>query len=217
MSRTESLEKRLGYRFKNGALLEQALTHRSSGAQHNERLEFLGDGVLGCAVAQALYARFPEAPEGKLTQMRASLIRKETLAGLGGSLGLQTWMRAGADVALTDSLVADALEALIGALFVDGGYEAARRAVETLFAPLLERADPGAVLKDAKTRLQELMQARRQRLPEYRVVSEKLSPRANVFEVECLLPDSGLRSSGSGSSRQKAEQQAAAALLEQLK
>ncbi len=217
MSRTESLEKRLGYRFKNGALLEQALTHRSSGAQHNERLEFLGDGVLGCAVAQALYARFPEAPEGKLTQMRASLIRKETLAGLGGSLGLQTWMRAGADVALTDSLVADALEALIGALFVDGGYEAARRAVETLFAPLLERADPGAVLKDAKTRLQELMQARRQRLPEYRVVSEKLSPRANVFEVECLLPDSGLRSSGSGSSRQKAEQQAAVALLEQLK
>ncbi len=217
MFRPEALQDRLGYRFTDGALLEQALTHRSFGARDNERLEFLGDGVLGCAVAQALYARFPQVPEGKLTQMRAGLIRKETLAELGAGLGLAAALRAGADVAVTDSLVADALEAVFGAILVDGGYEAARRAVETLFAPRLERADPGAVLKDAKTRLQELMQARRSRLPEYRVVSEKLAPRNNLFEVECLLPDSGLKASGTGSSRQRAEQAAAAALLEQLK
>jgi ribonuclease-3 len=216
LSRPEALEERLGYRFADRALLEQALTHRSFGSRHNERLEFLGDGALGCAVAEALYRRFPQAPEGKLTQIRAGLIRRETLAGVAGELGLAAHLRLGSDVPVTESIVADALEAVIAAIFLDGGYEAARRAVEQVFEPLLERTDPEGVLKDAKTRLQEAMQAQHMKLPEYRTVSEKLSARDNVFEVECVLPDVGVRATGTGSSRQRAEQAAAAAVLEKL-
>jgi ribonuclease-3 len=216
LSRPEALEQRLGYRFSDGALLEQALTHRSIGAPHNERLEFLGDGLLDCVVAHALYQRFPNLPEGKLTQMRAALIRRESLARLANGLGLTTLVRAGPDVPVTESVAADALEAVCGAVFLDGGYEAARLAVEKVFEPLLGRIDPEGDLKDAKTRLQEAMQARHKRLPEYRIVAEKLSARNNVFEVECVLPDSGLSATGTGSSRQRAEQDAAAALLEKL-
>ena len=216
MARPEALERRLGYRFSDGALLEQALTHRSFGARHNERLEFLGDGVLDCAIAHALYLRFPDLPEGKLTQMRAGLIRRETLGRLAEGLGLPPLLRTAADVPLTESMSADALEAVLGAVFLDGGYEAARQAVAAIFEPLLSQLDPDSVLKDAKTRLPEAMQAQHKRLPEYRVVGEKLSARNNVFQVECVLPDLGLSATGSGSSRQRAEQQAAAALLEKL-
>ena len=216
MTRPEALQDRLGHRFSDGALLEQALTHRSFGARHNERLEFLGDGVLDCAVAQALYLRFPALPEGKLTQMRAGLIRRETLARVATELDLPALLRTAADVPVTESVIADALEAVLGAVFLDGGYEAVRGAVARLFEPLFAGLDPEGVLKDAKTRLQEAMQARHKKLPEYRIVSEKLSARENVFEVECTLPDSGLRALGSGSSRQRAEQAAAAAVLAQL-
>jgi ribonuclease-3 len=212
----EALEQRLGYRFANGALLEQALTHRSFGVPHNERLEFLGDGVLGCAVAQALYLRFPQIPEGKLTQIRAALIRRETLGQVGNGLGIDAGLRLGAEVPVTESIVADGFEAVIGALFLDGGYEAASEAVARIFEPLLARIDPDAILKDAKTRLQEKLQAKRDKLPDYRLISEKLSARENLFEVQCVLPGSGLSTTGSGSSRQKAEQQAAAAMLEKL-
>jgi len=216
LGREEQLEARLGHRFSDRALLARALTHRSAGADHNERLEFLGDGLLGCATAQALYRRFPDLPEGKLTQMRAGLIRREALARVAEALGLPALIRLGTDVPVTESITADALEAVFGALFLDGGYEAARDAVERVFEPLFSGIDPDAVLKDAKTRLQELMQARRRKLPEYRVVSEQLSPRNNVFEVECSLPDTGVRATGTGSSRQRAEQAAAAAVLEKL-
>ena len=216
MSRPADLEERLGYRFADKALLERALTHRSFGAAHNERLEFLGDGVLGCAIAHALYQRFPSLAEGKLTQMRAALIRREALAVVGERLGLAQSLRAGADVPLTESLVADAIEAIVGAVFVDGGYEAASRTAARLFQPLLEGVDPDAILKDAKTRLQELLQARRRKLPQYRIVSEQLSARSNLFEVECVLPDGDERASGRGSSRQRAEQDAAAEMLKSL-
>lgn len=216
MAPPEALQDRLGYRFLDGALLDRALTHRSFGASHNERLEFLGDGVLDCAIAEALYRRFPDLPEGKLTQMRAGLIRRETLARLAGELGLPQLLKAAADVPITESLVADALEAVLGGIFLDGGYEAARQAVGRIFQPLLASIDPEGVLKDAKTRLQEAMQAQKKRLPEYRIVSERLSARQNLFEVECLLPDGGVRATGTGSSRQRAEQAAAAAVLEQL-
>ncbi len=160
--------------------------------------------------------RFPGLPEGKLTQMRAGLIRRETLARLAEGLGLPPLLRTAADVPLTESVSADALEALLGAVFLDGGYDAARQAVAAIFEPLLSQLDPDSVLKDAKTRLQEAMQAQHKRLPEYRVVGEKLSARNNLFQVECVLPDLGLSATGSGSSRQRAEQQAAAALLEKL-
>ncbi len=217
MSQREALERRLGHRFSRPELLEQALTHRSSGAQHNERLEFLGDGLLGCAIAEALYARFPDLPEGKLTRLRAQLVRKEALSGLGESLGIGAQVRTGAGAPLTPANVADAVVAGFGAIFLDAGYDGARQAIGRAFEGLLAGIDPAVVEKDAKTQLQELMHARKKKLPEYRLTAEKHGATANLFEVACLLPELGLAASGSGASRQPAEQQAARAMLEQLK
>ncbi len=217
MAQREALETRLGHRFSRPALLDQALTHRSASAQHNERLEFLGDGVLGCVIAEALFDRFPALPEGKLTRLRAQLVRKETLSELGQSLGIAAALRLGPGASLTASIVADAVEAVFGAVLLDAGYGAARQVIASAYEGLLGAIDPEAVQKDAKTQLQELMHARRKKLPEYRLAAEKHSATANVFEVECVLPESGLSARGSGASRQQAEQQAAAAMLERLK
>jgi ribonuclease-3 len=192
-------------------LLERALTHRSHGPDHNERLEFLGDGVLGCAVADELYARFPQLPEGKLTQLRASLVRRDSLARVAGELKLADRVRA---AAVTDSVLADCVEALIGAIFLDGGYPAARRAVVQALGPRLDAVDPGRVEKDAKTRLQELMHARGKPAPQYRVIATHGAPHERSFEVECVIED--LRAEGTGTSRQRAEQDAARAMLEKL-
>jgi ribonuclease-3 len=221
LSRPADLERRLGHRFGNSALLEQALTHSSRGPENNERLEFLGDGVLGCAVAEELYARFPLLPEGKLTHLRASLVREEALAEVAGELGLAGFLRLGDGEMASgpgprSSILADALEALIGAIFLDGGYDAARGAVLHAFGPLLQRLDPERPAKDPKTQLQERLQAARQKLPEYRVLAVHGAAHRQSFEVECRVPDAGLTATGSGTSRQRAEQQAALALLEKL-
>jgi ribonuclease III len=215
LSRPAALEKRLGHRFAALELLQQALTHRSYGPENNERLEFLGDGVLGCAVADELYARFPQLSEGKLTQLRASLVRKEALAEVGGQLGLAELLRVGRlNAGTTASILADTVEAVFGAIFLDGGYVAARMSVVKAFEPLFVRLD-AHMPKDAKTRLQEIMHARKQPLPEYRVVGEHGQAHARTFEVECVV-GLGLSTKGSGTSRQRAEQQAAMAMLEQL-
>ena len=169
--------------------------------------------MLGCAVADELYARFPDLSEGKLTQLRASLVREESLVQAAKALGLASRLRAGT---VQDSVLADSLEALIGAIFLDGGYPAARRAVVLAFGPLLETLDPGRVEKDAKTRLQELMHARGKPLPEYRVAATHGAPHERTFEIECSIPGSDLVSRGSGTSRQRAEQEAARAMLEKL-
>ena len=216
MARPEVLEQRLGHRFTNAALLAQALTHRSAGAPDNERLEFLGDGVLGCAVAEELYGRFPRLAEGRLTRMRARLVREEALAEIAGHLEMTRFLRVGAKHPITPSVLADALEAVFGAIFLDGGYDAARRAMVRAFGPLLESLDPSDLEKDAKTRLQEIMHARGGKLPEYRVVATHGAPHQRSFEVECLVPDLGLAATGSGSSLQRAQQQAAKGLLEKL-
>jgi len=221
LARTTALETRLGHRFSTPALLEQALTHRSCGADNNERLEFLGDGVLGCAVADELYARFPRLPEGKLTRLRASLVREETLAQVAEGLELGPCLRLGegelaAGPQPRPSILADALEAVLGAVFLDGGYAAARAVVLRAFGPLIERLDPERPAKDAKTRLQELLQARQHRLPQYRVVSVQGEAHRQSFEVECSVPELRLSATGSGTSRQRAEQQAARALLDKL-
>ena len=142
MSRRAALEKRIGHRFSSPRLLEQALTHRSHGPEHNERLEFLGDGVLGCAVADELYARFPHLPEGKLTRLRASLVREEALAEAGTRIGLAEYLRIGR-TEIQPSLVADSIEALLGAVFLDGGYQAARNAIVQI-----ARERPGAARQD---------------------------------------------------------------------
>lgn len=221
MFRPAALERRLGHRFGNSALLEQALTHSSCGPENNERLEFLGDGVLGCAVAEELYARFPLLPEGKLTRLRASLVREEALAEVADELGLAGLLRLGEGEMSSrqeprPSILADALEAVVGAIFLDGGYAAARNAVLLAFGPLIARLDPERPAKDAKTQLQEQLQAARRPLPEYRVLTVRGAAHRQSFEVECLLADKGLSATGSGTSRQRAEQQAALAMLEKL-
>jgi ribonuclease-3 len=215
LSRRAALEKRIAHRFTAPRLLEQALTHRSHGAEDNERLEFLGDGVLGCAVADELYARFPQVPEGKLTRLRASLVREESLAEAATRLGLAAELRLGG-IAAQPSLLADALEAIIGAVFLDGGYEAARKSVVAILGSQLEALDPQQSVKDAKTELQERMQAKRLKLPEYRVVSVQGEAHRQSFKVECRVAELDLSATGSGTSRQRAEQQAARRLLEQL-
>lgn len=167
--------------------------------------------MLGCAVADELYARFPQLPEGKLTQLRARLVREESLVEAARALGIPERLRA---ATVRDSMLADALEAVFGAIFLDGGYPAARRAVVQAFGSLLEGLDPGSVEKDAKTRLQELMHARGKQVPEYRVAATHGAPHERSFEVECILED--LRTRGKGTSRQRAEQEAAKAMLDRL-
>jgi ribonuclease III len=167
--------------------------------------------VLGCAVADELYARFPDLPEGKLTQLRASLVREESLAGVARRIGLDARVRA---AVVQESLLADSLEAVFGAIFLDGGYPAARRAVMQALGPALEALDPGKIEKDAKTRLQELMQARGKPLPEYRVVNTHGAPHQRSFEVECVADEQVAK--GEGTSRQRAEQQAARTMLDRL-
>jgi ribonuclease III len=221
LSRPAALEKRLGHQFADPRLLEQALTHRSRGADNNERLEFLGDGVLGCAMADELYARFPQLSEGKLTRLRASLVREEALAEVAKTLGLGEFLRLGegelaAGPEPRPSILADALEALLGAVFLDAGYDAARKTVLAAFGPLIGRLDPERPAKDAKTRLQEVLQAKHRRLPQYEVVAVTGEAHRQAFVVECSVAELDLRAKGSGTSRQRAEQQAAKAMLEKL-
>lgn len=221
MSRPAALEQRLGHRFSRIELLEQALTHGSFGADNNERLEFVGDGVLDCVVAEELYARFPRLPEGKLTRLRASLVREETLAEAAREIGLSASIRLGeTERAARDqprpSILADTLEAVLGAVLLDGGYDAARKAVLAVLGARLDRLDPDRPGKDAKTQLQEILQERSPRLPEYRVLSTQGEAHSRRFEVECAVPDLGLRTAGTGTSRQRAEQDAAQAMLAML-
>lgn len=221
MSRSARLEDRLGHRFRRGELLEQALTHRSFGALHNERLEFLGDGVLGCVIAEALLERFPQLSEGELSRLRASLVCGESLAAAGARLGLAEHLRMGAGEAASGgahrpSILADALEALYGAVFLDGGYVPARNAVLATLGDALEAVDERTTAKDPKTRLQEALQARRQGLPRYQVVATRGAAHEQVFEVECSIEALGMQARGSGASRRAAEQQAAEALLSRL-
>jgi len=202
-------------------LLEQALTHRSYGSPHNERLEFLGDGVLDCVMAQELFARFPALSEGELSRLRASLVRKEALAAVARDLGLGDYLRLGEGEsanggATRPSILADTLEALYGAVFLDAGYEGARHAVCNTFGSVLVSLDPNATAKDPKTRLQELLQARGQGLPSYSVVATQGAAHQQTFEVECVVEPLGLRATGRGEARRAAEQQAAEALLRQL-
>jgi ribonuclease III len=221
VARQPVLERRIGHRFKDPALLAQALTHRSFGSPHNERLEFLGDGVIACVVAEALYVRFPDIPEGKLHLLKTGLVRETALARVARGVKLSEFLRLGAGESSSGgadraSILADAMEAVYGAVFLDAGYAAVQSVVRKTFGEWLEKLDPGQSVKDAKTRLQELLQGRGKNPPEYRVVSTAgVSPR-QIFEVECLAAGVGLRSSGSGGSRRIAEQQAAAKLLEQI-
>jgi ribonuclease-3 len=172
--------------------------------------------VLGCAVAEELYARFPALAEGRLTRMRARLVREEALAEVAAQLQIATYLHSGAKHPVTSSVLADTVEALFGAVFLDGGYAAARKAMLNAFGPLLDALDPGDAGKDPKTELQERMHARGGRLPQYRVVATHGAPHQRSFEVECVLPELGVSAVGKGTSLQRAEQQAAKSILEKL-
>ncbi|MCE9640561.1 MAG: ribonuclease III [Betaproteobacteria bacterium] len=203
-----------GYSFGNPDLLRQALTHRSFGATHNERLEFLGDGVLNCVVAALLFERFPQLPEGELSRLRASLVNQQSLFETAQRIDLGRHLQLGegevkSGGAQRPSILADALEALIGAAFLDGGFDAARALVARLFEQALKTADPQNVGKDAKTQLQEFLQARRIALPQYSVIATGGEAHEQSFRVECAIPELNIRTQGEGSSRRSAEQVAA--------
>jgi len=215
------LPTRLRYDFRQPALLRQALTHRSFGVPHNERLEFIGDAVLNCVVALALYERFPQLPEGELSRARASLVNRDALAQLARRLELGAEIRLGEGEqknggADRSSIIADALEAVIGAVFIDGGFPAARAAVDEVFAEVLRDADPALLGKDPKTRLQEWLQARQLGRPEYLLVDSRGDDHERLFVVRCRLSDPEASAEGEGSSMRAAEQSAAAAVLTQV-
>jgi ribonuclease III len=212
---SDALRDRLGYAFRHPELLAQALTHRSFGAPHNERLEFVGDAVLNCAIASVLYRRFPEIPEGDLSRVRASLVNRETLADIARGLGVGAVVRLGegelkSGGAQRPSILADALEALFGAIFLDAGFEAASEVIDAVYGNLLSDLDPGALSKDPKTRLQEWLQARRIPVPDYVVTDVAGEAHAQTFTVECRIPSFALVATGTGTSRRAAEQAAAA-------
>ncbi len=211
----------LGYTFRQDALLEQGLTHRSAASLNNERLEFLGDALIGFLIAEVLWDRFPNSDEGTLSRMRASLVKRESLARLARGLHLGEYLRLGAGELRTggharDSILADALEAVLGAVYLDGGFAAARNVVMALFADRLDETSTAQSGKDPKTRLQEWLQSRHRPLPEYVVIQIGGDQHDQIFTVSCLLADVNLRALGDGSSRRRAEQAAAEAMLEQI-
>ncbi|HZH44367.1 MAG TPA: ribonuclease III [Lysobacter sp.] len=214
---------RLGHRFATPALLAQALTHRSAGTPHNERLEFLGDALVNLIVGEALYRRWPQADEGALTRARAELVRESSLAAIARALALGERLTLGPGEMKSgghrrDSILADALEAVIGAIYLDAGFDACRDVVLPWFAAALEALPPPhKVGKDAKTRLQEWLQARGWPLPAYTLLSESGEEHAKTFRVACTLAQPELATEGEGSSRRAAEQIAAEAALARLR
>jgi ribonuclease-3 len=220
--RLDELQRRLGHRFTQPDLLGRALTHRSFGADHNERLEFLGDAVLSLAVSSLLFDRFAGSDEGDLTRVRAHLVREESLHRVALQVGLPDVVRlsdgeARGGGAQRASILADALEALIGAVFLDGGFDAARALVQRLFGEVIAGTEIGGWAKDAKTELQEWLQARRLPVPTYRISATRGQAHAQTFEVECVVPALALTETGEGRSRRQAEQEAARRMLDALK
>jgi ribonuclease-3 len=208
------LEAKLGYRFQNPDLRRLALTHRSHSAQHNERLEFLGDSVLNLAVAGLLYRELSNFDEGDLSRVRSSLVRQQALHDIAQTLSLHQHLHLGEGELKSGglrrpSILADALEALFGAIFLDGGFDAAAKVIDGLYSPILKQVDPRTLGKDAKTLLQEFLQAHGLPLPAYQVVATSGAAHNQMFEVECSLLKLNITVLGNGASRRAAEQAAA--------
>ncbi len=217
----EALQRAIGHRFSRPELLAQALTHRSFGSPHNERLEFLGDSVLNCVTAIALFERFGELREGDMSRLRANLVRQEALHRLADGLQLGDYLRLGEGELRSGghrrpSILADALEAIFAAVFLDAGFAAAKDVVDRLYAQSLAELDPARALKDPKTALQEWLQGRRMALPRYSLADTRGEAHQQEFEVECEIAGLGLKTRGIGVSRRAAEQQSAQRALERL-
>jgi ribonuclease-3 len=211
----------LHYTFSNVSLLQQALTHRSAARKHNERLEFLGDAVLGLVIAQRVYEKFPNLPEGKLTRMRSNLVKGETLAKVARELSLGELMKLGPGEMKSggrrrDSILADAVEAILGAIYVESGIDAVALTINTLFEKRIKALDPDEQIKDNKTQLQEYLQSRQLDLPDYKVTDIKGKDHAQMFTVKCNVHALKIHKTGAGKSRRIAEQEAAKQILEAL-
>ena len=216
------LQRRLQHNFSNTALLGQALTHRSFSSDHNERLEFLGDSVLSLAVSDLLYQRLSKLPEGDLSRVRANLVRQETLHQLSVDLGLPELIRLGEGEMRSGgqkrpSILADVLEAVIGAVYLDGGFTVAQGLIQRLFNAVEINPSMDAIGKDAKTELQEWLQGRKMKVPLYRVVGTQGAAHRQIFDVECEVIELNLAERGIGGSRRAGEQAAAAAMLQTLR
>lgn len=216
------LEAGLGYNFRQPDLLLQALTHRSYGSPNNERLEFLGDSVLNCVIARALFDRFANLREGDMSRLRASLVRQEALHRVADTLELGGYLKLGEGELKSGghrrpSILADAMEAIFGAVMLDSGFEGARELILRLYVPLLAEVDPATPAKDPKTALQEFLQGKRRNLPQYQLKTIRGEAHAQDFEVDCIMSDMGLNTTGRGPSRRAAEQDAAQRALDQLR
>jgi len=213
------LQKRLGHQFSNPALLQQALTHRSHSGTHNERLEFLGDSVLNCVVAALLFESFADIDEGDLSRVRANLVKQQSLFELAQRLELSQFLRLGEGELKSGgfrrpSILADTLEALFGAIYLDAGFDAAKVVIVALYQPVLTSVDPSTLGKDAKTLLQEFLQSKKIALPQYNVVATHGAAHNQEFEIECLVPKLDIQVFGTGGSRRAGEQAAAKLALE---
>lgn len=221
LPKTAQLAQRLGHSFANPRLLQQALTHRSFSADHNERLEFLGDAVLGLAVSDMLYQRLQHAPEGDLSRIRANLVCQESLHKIAIQLDIASALRLGSGELNSGglsrpSILADALEAILGAVYLDAGFDTVKMLVQRLFEPIDISAQAPALHKDAKTALQEWLQARKKPLPLYRIQDITGQAHQQTFTVICTVEPFGVVCTGSGTSRRAAEQDAAAKTLHTL-
>lgn len=216
-----ALGKKIGYVFRQPKLLQRALTHRSYAPEHNERMEFLGDSILGCVIAKYLYCNYPQLSEGELSRLRSSLVREETLVVLAQQLDLGNYLRLGEGELKSGgfrrpSILADALEALFGAVFLDSCFNEAEQAVLRLYVPYLESIDVQTLGKDAKTQLQEYLQGKRLPLPTYTIIAMQGEAHEQLFQVECAIQTLKISTRGTGTSRRNAEQQAAQAAYQQL-
>jgi ribonuclease-3 len=218
MTELDTLQEALGYRFRDSGLLEQALTHRSHGMPHNERLEFLGDSVLNFVVSMLLFREHDEMDEGDLSRVRSNLVKQAALADIARTLSLSGLLRLGEGELKSGgfrrpSILADAVEAILGALLLDGGFPEVSAAIERLYRPILAHIDLRTFGKDAKTLLQEMVQGRGLALPQYTVAGTRGAAHNQTFDVVCEIPSLDLRQQASGSSRRAAEQAAAAQLI----
>ncbi len=216
-----SLQSSIGYTFNTTTLLQLAVTHRSFSGNNNERLEFLGDSVLNFIVAHQLYQRFPKLPEGDLSRLRAQLVKESSLCEIALTLNLKDYLKLGEGELKSagwrrPSILADALEAIVGAVYLDGGFVAAEVVVLKLFAQKLSTIDPKAIDKDAKSQLQEYLQSKKIELPDYMVVSIEGEAHAQSFKVECVINKLNITTLGEGTSRRNAEQQAAQLAMEKI-
>jgi ribonuclease III len=221
VSSVPRLEQALAHVFRRPELLRLALTHRSHSAPHNERIEFLGDSVLNCAMASLLYQRFPGLREGELSRQRANLVRQDTLAEIAKSIALGDELRLGEGEMKSGgfrrpSILADAMEAVFGSIFLDAGFDATSQVIERLYKPWLDQIDPSSSGKDAKTELQELLQAKRLPLPQYNLLLTRGEAHAQEFEVECAVEALAVRVRGAGNSRRGAEQAAARMAIDRI-